>query len=237
MKAEHQRIEAAYEAKFGKELVSYCPDYMTDDYVESLTDNWDKLAPKLGLEQLAKDSGRRMRLAINGDDGKGTVAILIFNRHQDLVYDEMVESGARKIGFNQLKAEFVRLAQEGEIPFLVEHETRLDVAGKAAFRALLEKPRFERAGFPALERFYDGPYEQLSEYGKSQISARTFAGTSGTDVSPSDAQKYAEEFWGGFESLYQRVEAAATHEKRWFRKLARTFPFEEPKPSLALALL
>lgn len=203
MKAEHQRIEAAYEAKFGKELVSCCPGYMTDEYVESLVANWDKLAPKLGLEQLAKDSGQRMRMAINGDDGKGTVAILIFNRHQDLV------SEGQKIGFDQLRDEFARLIEEGEIPFLVERESELDDAGKNEYQALLEKRRFERTDFPALERFYDGPFDHLSEYGKSQISARTFAGTrpDGT-VNPTDAQKFLIEFRDGFIALEEKLDSS-----------------------------
>ena len=210
MKAEHRRIEAAYEAKFGKKLVSYCPAYMTDEYIDGLIANWDKLSPNLGLEELAKESGRRMRLAIDGDDGKGTVAVLIFNRHQDLVYDEMVASGARMIGFDRLKAEFVRLTEKGEIPFLVERETDLTAAEKASYRVLLEKKKFAKSDFPAIEKFYDGAYDKLSEYGKSQISERVHAGTNGTDVLPSDAQKYATEFWGEFESLYERLETGGT---------------------------
>ena len=212
MKAEHRRIEAAYDAKYGKKLVSYCPAYMTDEYISGLIANWDKLAPKLGLEELARKSGRRMRFAIDGDEGKGTVAVLIFNSHQNLVYDEMVASGARTVGFDQLRAEFVRLGEEGEIPFLVELESDLTDAEKASYRALLEKPRFAKADFAAIEKFYDGPYDKLSEYGKSQMSARTFAGTKGVDVPPSEAKKYVAEFCGGFEDLFKDLDSQLSPE-------------------------
>ena len=214
MKAEHRRIEAKYEAKFGKKLVSYCPAYMTDDYLNSLIANWDKLAPKLGLEKVAKDSGRIMRLAIDGENGKGTVLILILNQHQKLVSDEMTsQKRQRKFGFEQLKSELVRLHDHGEIPFLAARETALTASEKQDYRALLAKRRFTKADFAQMDRFYAGPWDRLSKYGQSLISARTHAGTRGEDASPFQAQKHAKAFWNEAEDLKLTLSKTTTPAK------------------------
>ena len=151
---------------------------MTDEYLDSLLANWDQLAPKLSLEKLARDSGRNMSLAINGADGKGTMLVLIFNQHQDRVLEDMTnDQQQREVGFEQLKTELVRLHDHGEIPFLAERETGLSIAEKLIYRQLLEKARFTKADFTQMDSFYAGPWERLSKYGQSLISARTFAGT------------------------------------------------------------
>ena len=105
--AEHDRIAAKYREKLGKEMVPYLPDYMTAEYVEKRCIDWDKFAPNLKLERLAKTSGHNLRLAIDGENGKGTSLVLLFNWHQDRVYEDMTAKGKRTIGFQQLKEELV----------------------------------------------------------------------------------------------------------------------------------
>lgn len=63
--AEHARIDAKYRKATGKP--SSCrPEYLSDDYVEKLVRNWNKMAPALSLEPLARQSGKNLRYAIMG---------------------------------------------------------------------------------------------------------------------------------------------------------------------------
>jgi len=223
IKNEHRRVEKKFEAKFGSPLPSYCPSYMTDEYLDSLIENWDNLSPRLNLAELARKSGRNIRLAIKGDNEKGTAAILMLNRHQSLTYEDMTDGNKRSIGFDHLRSELVRLFNEGEIPFLVERESELNKMEKAEFRLLLEKSRFTKADFEAIDRFYGGPYDRLSDYGKSLLSQRTFAGKRPPNpglTEVSQAQTYAAAFWSEFESLFQDLNSqlsaeASTQLKGW----------------------
>jgi hypothetical protein len=63
--AEHARIDAKYRKATGKPT-SCRPEYLTDDYVEKLVRNWNKMAPSLSLEPLARQSGKNLRYAIMG---------------------------------------------------------------------------------------------------------------------------------------------------------------------------
>lgn len=62
--AEHARIDAQHHATGGKG--SSRPDYLTDDYVENLIANWNKIAPPLELNAFCRDAGRNIRYAILG---------------------------------------------------------------------------------------------------------------------------------------------------------------------------
>ena len=66
MAKEHERIEALYLQKNGKAPTSYRPAYMTDDYINRLSKNWNLLSPKLGLEPFATRRLAVMNLAIRG---------------------------------------------------------------------------------------------------------------------------------------------------------------------------
>ena len=106
-KAEHDRIEAKYRQQFGTVPKDYCPAYMTDAYIDRLTANWKILAPKLGLDALAKDIGNLMRDAITGTHGNGTMLVEIFNQHQAKVYAAMSGKEGEPADFDVLKSELI----------------------------------------------------------------------------------------------------------------------------------
>lgn len=205
IKAENERIAAKYKAKHGKEMASYLPKYMTDEYIDQLCKQWDDLAPKLKLEKLAKESGRLMQLAIDGENGKGTSLITVFNSHQNLVYDDMVSGNKRTVGFEDLKQKLMKIADGKEAEVLAETESKLSAREREDYKILVSKSKFTKADFPALERFYDGPHDRLSEYGKSLLTARINAGQKGEGVPTSDAEKYSAAMKQEFETLFGKL--------------------------------
>lgn len=62
--AEHSRIDAKHHATGGKG--SSRPAYLTDDYVDNLIANWNKVAPPLKLDAFCREAGRDIRYAILG---------------------------------------------------------------------------------------------------------------------------------------------------------------------------
>ena len=112
MKAEHARIEAKYQQQLGKQPRKFCPGYMDDAYFDRFAVNWKQIAPQLGLESLVKTTGRLMRAAIDGPDGKGTVLINVFNQHQREVYAAMTSKNTAPIpDFEVLRASMVKCLQ------------------------------------------------------------------------------------------------------------------------------
>ena len=107
MKAEHARIEAKYNERFHRPSKAYWPAYMTDEYFEQFAANWAQMAPKLGLEALAKNTGDGMRDAINGTRGNGTILVQIFNRHQQAVADALAGKTSEPADFDALKRELI----------------------------------------------------------------------------------------------------------------------------------
>jgi hypothetical protein len=107
MVQEHTRIEALYRQKFGNAPTSFRPAYMTDQYIDRLSANWNVLSPKLGLDSYAKDVGHMMRDAIKGTRGTGTILIDIFNQHQARVFDRMVGKKTAPSDFEALNAQLI----------------------------------------------------------------------------------------------------------------------------------
>lgn len=109
MKAEHDRIDAKYRQQFAGKTKSFCPSYMDGAYFERLAANWKHMAPQLGLESLAKSTGRLMRAAINGPDGKPTILADVFKEHQREVKAAMSSKEAVVIpDFDALKVKMVK---------------------------------------------------------------------------------------------------------------------------------
>ena len=105
MAKEHERIEALYLQKNGKAPTSYRPAYMTGEYINRLSKNWNLLSPKLGLEPFAKEVGNTLRDAIKGTRGTGTVVVEIFNQHQARVFDEMTGKATQHADFEALRSQ------------------------------------------------------------------------------------------------------------------------------------
>lgn len=62
--AEHVRIDSKHLASGGKG--SSRPAYLTDEYVDNLIANWDKISPPLKLDMFCREAGRNVRYAILG---------------------------------------------------------------------------------------------------------------------------------------------------------------------------
>lgn len=107
MAKEHARIEALYQRKYGTAPKSSRPDYMTDEYINRLSANWNTLSPKLGLEPFTRDIGHMMRDAIKGTRGTGTIIVGIFNQHQTRVFDKMAGKETQAADFETLKAQLI----------------------------------------------------------------------------------------------------------------------------------
>jgi hypothetical protein len=107
MAKEHGRIEALYLRKYGTASKSYRPAYMTDEYLNRLSANWNLLSPKLGLEAFAKEVGHGMRNAIKGTRGTGTIIVEIFNYHQSKVFNSMAGKGNGPADFETLKSQLI----------------------------------------------------------------------------------------------------------------------------------
>jgi hypothetical protein len=106
MKQEHARIEADYKQRTGKVPTSHCPPYMDDDYINQVSETWDKLSPKVGLIPMTKHIGDLMTDAIQGTRGTGTILVEIFNTHQAHVFDAM--AGRREsAGFDELQSQLI----------------------------------------------------------------------------------------------------------------------------------
>lgn len=60
---------------------------------------------------------------------------------------------------------------------LVAQEAGLTPQQAAAYRQLIRKPYFRKADLAAVNAFYEGPYDRLTDLGKGQISRRTWRGT------------------------------------------------------------
>ena len=257
MKAEHARIETKYQTQLGDKQNSFCPAYMDAAYFDRFAANWKHIAPQLGLESLTRSTGRMMRLAINGSDGRGTILRVLFDEHSRQVHTAMTGKKAVQIpGFdamkasltkclrlneplspaadlradqqavvqpaNEIRAAFLKLFSalnaglapadaeklktvilgivmdvgrmalsetEAAIveqsldyrrslqgPYSVEQETALSADERKTLADFVKKPRFTKADFPALEKFYEGPYDRLTERGKDELSKRIDAG-------------------------------------------------------------
>jgi len=105
--SEHKRIEAKYQQKYGKPSKSYCPAYMTDEYIDRLAKNWNALSPKLELKPFAQEAGHFLRLSIKGTRDTGTIIVEIFNQHQARVFDAMTRAGGEVPNFNSLKSQLI----------------------------------------------------------------------------------------------------------------------------------
>ncbi len=108
MKAEHGRVQAKYEQRLGKAGRSYCPAYMTDEYLARLAVNWDALSPRLGLDSYARNVGDLIGDAIHGTRGTGTTLVEVFNEHQIRVFDAMAgKPNDALANFEHLKAQLI----------------------------------------------------------------------------------------------------------------------------------
>ena len=107
MEAEHDRIEAKFQRKYGRAPQSHRPPQLTSEAINRLCSNWNALSPKLGLEALTKDIGHLMRNGIKGTRGTGTMTVEIFNQHQAKVFDAMGGRGGKAADFDALESELV----------------------------------------------------------------------------------------------------------------------------------
>ena len=198
------------------------PAHMTEQYLDKFIANWNSLSPKLGLDQLAKDAGRFTREALRGKDNNGTFVIEILNLHQEEIVTTMKQKGengtfeelrsilAHELGFSTGSA-----PKRTALTLLVEREKALSDKEREQYAALLKHERFSKAEFSALDRFYKGGYDKLTEQGKAEMSRRIWAGKQGNvpeDIR-TDALKAAKAFNDKLSDLFERLDMALTVEQ------------------------
>jgi hypothetical protein len=94
---------------------------MTDEYFDQFAESWNAMAPKLGLESIAKNTGHCMRNAINGTRGNGTMLVEIFNRHQSATFDSLAGKTHGPADFNALQKELISRLEIGKKVIHDEH--------------------------------------------------------------------------------------------------------------------
>lgn len=104
MQKEHERISARFAAKMGKAPQSRMPAYLTPEYIDRMIANWNLLAPRLGLDVFAKETGGFVREGIRGTRDTGTIVVEIFNAHQKRVVEQMKKGDSGGTAFDELKA-------------------------------------------------------------------------------------------------------------------------------------
>lgn len=227
MQAEHKRISALFAKQTGK-ATTRMPAHMTDEYIDKFIANWNALSPKLGLDKLAREAGRSAREAIQGPDGNGTVLIHILNRHQEEIVKTMQNKGENGIFENlrRMLAAELEFAETSEgsagnrsikpsISILVDLEAALTKAEREQYQSFLMKERFLPSDSKALETFYKGPYDKLTEQGKAQMSRRVWAGTrkSAAPNKENSPIKPFREFQEAKAAIFEKIDAALTPEK------------------------
>ncbi|SKB01889.1 hypothetical protein SAMN02745166_03496 [Prosthecobacter debontii] len=105
MQAEHKRVSALYEQKTGKPHKGRMPAHMTNEYLGQFLANWNSLSPKLKLDELAREVGRCSREGIRGTRNTGTIAIEVFNEHQDRLMEGMKAGTSPGADFERFRAE------------------------------------------------------------------------------------------------------------------------------------
>ena len=230
MQQEHARISKKFSASTGQSHVSRLPAHMTPEYLDRLVSNWKVLSPKLGLEELAMEAGRCTRKAIRGTSDKGTVVITIFNEHQAIVANAMEKGIWEGADYEHLQsrleaelellpsseaAKIIASQQERYFTILAEKEQALNQSERADYITFLRLPRFRKADFAELERFYKKPYDKLSKEGKDEMSHRVWSGTRPDDSKAikTDAISAANEFLSTKAALFGKIDSALPPEK------------------------
>lgn len=220
IQAEEKRIAAKYKANTGGQLKNHRPDYMTDEYINQLIENWDVLSLKLGLDKLARTASICTRTGINGSRGRGTIVIDAFNDHQNAIVAGM-EGRAAKPGFEKLQARLsAELGFNGppaapDFAVIVEKETALTDSERKQYASFLRLKRFTKAEFGLLERFYTTAFDKLTEAGKDEMSRRVWAGTRPAEPAHDrlDAINAAQQFRSELKKITDRIDAALPPER------------------------
>lgn len=103
IQAEHKRITALYLKKTGKKPASRIPSHLTDEYLDRMIKNWNVLSKPLGLNAFAREIGNFTREGIIGTRLTGTVAVEVFNQHQEKVLASMTGETSAAVGFGELR--------------------------------------------------------------------------------------------------------------------------------------
>lgn len=230
MQQEHARISKKFAAATGQNHVSRMPAHMTPEYLDRLISNWKVLSPKIGLDALAKEEGLCARKAIRGMNDKGTVVIKIFNEHQAVIADAMEKGTSEGADYEHLQSRLeaelgllpsseaekvIAAQQERYFALLARKEQALNETERKDYIALLRHPRFTKADFAELDRFYKKSYDKLSEQGKDEMSQRVWAGTHPDESKAIQtvAITAANEFLRTKAALFKRIDAALPPEK------------------------
>ena len=91
--AEHARIDAATKVAGGSG--SSRPAYLTEDYVDNLIANWNKISPPLKLDTFCRDAGKNIRYAILGSKNMTIPELVelekVLNENERKAYRSLLE--------------------------------------------------------------------------------------------------------------------------------------------------
>lgn len=131
-------------------------------------------------------------------------------------------------GFSKNSGRNIRYAMMGSWSMSVSEmaslEKKLTPEEVDTYKKLLAKPSFARSDFSALDSFYGGPYEKLSDFGREQLSKRVFRGT----MEPAKRQSHIESDKNGTILLpllqsHQKQSLAALEDSKTPKANADTF--------------
>ena len=175
MQAEHARIAALTG-------ISKLPARMTDQYIDKLVANWNKLSPLLGLDELTKKVGHDVRNGIRGTRLHGTVLVALFNDYQDRLAADLATPGARKVSFQTLRDKITTEMQldvpDSEFNLHNEYINRRDALSYALVlrgRFITLNQRLEKSLPPEKASLFldaiKGAFIDLAEMGHSELEA------------------------------------------------------------------
>ena len=122
--AEDERVEKLYLQATGKRT-SIRPTFLSDDNLDQFAKNWNHLAPKLGLENLAKQVGADIRKALIVSQGTRTPLQLLVAQHQQSLYSHLTGNPEVGDSTKTFTDRIANLAEASDSPFRTVRE-RLD---------------------------------------------------------------------------------------------------------------
>lgn len=172
MKSEHVALAGEHEMRSGSR-VDLCPEHITEDYLDELEANWAKLSAVLPLEELCREAGRHLQVAIEGRQGEGSYWSEMMRGHEDAWRRQMKGDNAVSVGFDDFWAAAERRMMSAD-PWgdLAAAESGLSEHEQVELARLLRKESFAKSDFAALEEFYAASFDKLAAQGKTELSLR-----------------------------------------------------------------
>jgi len=126
----------------------------------------DAVTFALGIHGITMKLFKRLDEGLNAADAERVKAALT---------SIIMDTG--RMAHSELQAGLLESALETPLAYNPENERRLSAAERKQLAAFLQKARFTKSDFAELDRFYQGPYDRLTDEGKDEMSKRVWNGT------------------------------------------------------------